>query len=222
MIESDAFHYPLAKADMQTGELAAANRAEHQQRIDPTIWVDEHGDYLFKYAMMRLRDDSLAEDAVQETLLAAIQATASYGGKATERTWLTSILKHKIIDHFRKSSKTVQFADEDLDLTGVNKFFERDDAWDGHWQVALRPVDIGDNPEDLLERGELWHVMQKCMSGLPTRVADVFSLREMEGLTSEEICEVFGLSPNNFWVIMHRARMMLRRCIEINWFKKIA
>ena len=221
MIEGDAFHYPLTNADMQKGHLAAANVAE-QQPVDPTVWVDLHGDYLFRYAMMRLRDGSLAEDAVQETLLSAIQAMATYGGKASERTWLTSILRHKIIDHFRKSSKTVQFTDEDMDLAGVNKFFERDDAWDGHWQVGLRPVDIGDNPEQLLERDELWQVMQKCMSGLPERVANVFSLREMEGLTSEEICEVFGLSPNNFWVIMHRARMMLRRCIEINWFKKIA
>lgn len=221
MIESDAFHYPLTKAEMQTGEFAEAKPSE-QPRIDPTMWVDLHGDYLFKYAMMRLRDDSLAEDAVQETMLAAIKSMSAYGGQSSERTWLTSILKHKIIDHFRKSSKMVQFTDEDLDLTGVNKFFERNDAWDGHWQETLRPVDIGDNPEELLERGELWAVMQKCMSGLPTRVADVFSLREMEGLTSDEICEVFGLSPNNFWVIMHRARMLLRRCIEINWFRKVA
>ena len=95
MIEGDAFHYPLTNADMQTGELAAANLVE-QQPIDPTIWVDLHGDYLFRYAMMRLRDGSLAEDAVQETLLAAIQAMASYTGKASERTWLTSILRHKI------------------------------------------------------------------------------------------------------------------------------
>ena len=90
----------------------------------------------------------------------------------------------------------------------------------GHWAVKFRPVDPEQSPEQVMERGEFWDVMNGCLSALPERIANVFSLREMDGMTSEEICEVLSLSPNNFWVIMHRARMQLRRCIEIKWFRK--
>jgi RNA polymerase sigma-70 factor (ECF subfamily) len=102
----------------------------------------------------------------------------------------------------------------------VERLFERPDVWDGHWGESFRPVDPEQSPEDILERGEFWKVMNGCLSALPKRVANVFALREMDGLTSEEICDVLHLSASNFWVIMHRARMQLRRCIEIKWFRK--
>lgn len=188
--------------------------------IDPALWVDEHGDVLFRFAFMRLRDETLAEDMVQETLLSAIQSLRNYGGKSTERTWLTSILKHKIIDHYRRNSNQVQITDEDTDLSGLDRFFERPDAWDGHWAIPMRPVDPEHSPEQVLERGEFWDVMNRCLSDMPARVANVFTLREMDGLESGEICELLCLSASNFWVIMHRARMQLRRCIEIKWFRK--
>ena len=188
--------------------------------IDPAIWVDEHGDCLFRYALIRLRDETAAEDIVQETLLSAIQSLKSYGGKSTERTWLIGILKHKLIDYFRKNRRNVQITDEDTDLSGLDGFFERPDAWDGHWAIPMRPVDHQQSPDQVLERSEFWGVMDGCLSALPKRVANVFALREMDGLASEEICELLGLSASNFWVIMHRARMQLRRCIEIKWFRK--
>lgn len=188
--------------------------------VDPAVWVDEHGDFLFRFALFRLRDETAAEDAVQETLLSAIQSLNSYGGKSTERTWLTGILKHKIIDHCRKSSKQIQFTDEDTDLSGVERLFERPDQWDGHWGNSFRPVDPEQSPEEVVERGDFWNVINGCMSALPMRVANVFTLREMDGLTSEEICAALGLSASNFWVIMHRARLQLRRCVEIKWFRK--
>ncbi|MGB7208500.1 MAG: sigma-70 family RNA polymerase sigma factor [Pyrinomonadaceae bacterium] len=187
--------------------------------INPASWVDEHGDVLFRFAVMRLRDESLAEDMVQETLLSAIQSLKSYGGKSTERTWLTGILKHKIIDYYRKNSRQVQITDEDTDLSSVDYFFEREDAWNGHWAIPLRPVDPEQSPEQVIERSEFWDVMNGCLSSLPARVANVFTLREMDGLTSDEICDVLSLSASNFWVIMHRARMQLRRCVEIKWFR---
>jgi RNA polymerase sigma-70 factor, ECF subfamily len=189
-------------------------------KLDPDSWVDEHGDVLFRFAFVRLRDETLAEDMVQETLLSAIQSLESYGGKSTERTWLTGILKHKLIDHYRKNRNQVQITDEDTDLSGLDGLFERPDAWDGHWAVAMRPVDPEQSPEQVLEREEFWDVMSRCLSDMPARVASVFTLREMDGLESSEICELLCLSANNFWVIMHRARMQLRRCIEINWFRK--
>lgn len=194
---------------------------EQPAAVDPSSWVDEHGDCLFRFAMVRLRDETLAEDLVQETLLSAIQSLDSYQGRSSERTWLTGILKHKIIDHYRKNKNQVQITDEDTDLSGVNKFFERPDAWDGHWAIKLRPVDPEQSPDQVIERGEFWDVMNMCLSALPTKVARVFALREVDGLTSDEICDLLRLSPNNFWVIMHRARMQLRRCIEIKWFRRV-
>lgn len=211
-------------AEFATGENISMNENASipniEWNVDPAAWVDDHGDSLFRFAMVRLRDESLAEDLVQETLLSAIQSMRTYRGRSSERTWLTGILKHKIVDHYRKNNKQVQIAEEDTDLSGTDGFFERPDQWNGHWAIKLRPVDPQQSPENVLENGEFWKVMQHCMSALPARVATVFSLREMDGLTSEEICEILCLSSSNFWVIMHRARMQLRRCVEINWFKK--
>lgn len=205
---------------MQSVEAGQMPVSERSRKVDPSAWVDEHGDCLFRYALARLRDESLAEDLVQETLLSAIQSQKSYTGKAAERTWLTAILKHKIIDYYRKNSRNVQITDEDLDTSDIEYFFERPDVWDGHWADTLRPVDPEQSPEYVLERSEFWMVMDDCMSAMPERVAYVFSLREMDGLSSNEICEILALSASNFWVIMHRARMLLRRCIEIKWFRK--
>ena len=214
-----AVPYEIVKGDMQTVEHIKSMSATRPQ-IDPASWVDEHGDSLFRFAMMRLRDETLAEDMVQEALLSAIQSLNSYSGKSTERTWLTGILKHKIIDHYRKNKREVQITDEDTDLSGIDHFFDRPDKWDGHWAIPMRPVDPEQSPHQVLERSEFWMVMNGCLSALPVRVASVFTLREMDGLTSDEVCDVLSLSASNFWVIMHRARMQLRRCIEIKWFRK--
>ena len=192
--------------------------AEKSVAVDPTVWVDEHGDYLFRYAVIRLRDETIAEDCVQETLLSAIQAIASYVGKSAERTWLTGILKHKIIDHFRKRSREVSFDISDTDLSEFDPTFTRDDKWTGHWNDRLSPSNWLQSPDEALQESEFFGVLEQCMSKLPDRVAGVFSLREMDGLGTEEICEILQLSSGNFWVIMHRARMALRRCIEVNWF----
>lgn len=194
--------------------------AKVEWNIDPAVWVDEHGDYLYRYALIRLRNEARAEDAVQETLLAALQALDSYGGKSTERTWLTGILKHKIIDTIRKACREVPIEPADLDLSEFDPLFERPDEFQGHWSDTLSPRIWHRSPEDALQQTEFFNVLQKCISKMPEKVATVFSLREMDELDTDEICEVLGLSAGNFWVIMHRARMSLRRCIEINWFMK--
>jgi RNA polymerase sigma-70 factor (ECF subfamily) len=221
MMHSEAVNFPLSKPDMQAEVTAVSRETEAQAAADPSAWVDEHGDYLFRYAVVRLRDEIVAEDIVQETLLSAIQSLKSYGGKSTERTWLTSILKHKIVDHFRKSVREVPIGEEETDLSGLDVYFERDDQWTGHWNNDFWPTDWNLSPEATLERSEFYMVLEGCMSKMPERVAGVFAMREMDGLDSSEICELLNLSSNNFWVIMHRARMLLRRCIELNWFKKI-
>ena len=189
--------------------------------IDPTTWVDEHGDRLFRYAMARLRDESAAEDIVQETLLSAMQSLSSYAGRAAERTWLTGILKHKLIDHFRRRAREVPLDPEETDLSEFDPMFERPDEFKDHWNDRLSPRIWKNSPAEALEQDAFFGVLERCMSKLPERVAAVFSLKEMNDLGTDEVCEILGLTSSNFWVMMHRARMSLRRCIEVNWFIKV-
>jgi RNA polymerase sigma-70 factor (TIGR02943 family) len=196
-----------------------AHGTAQAQSPDPSVWVDEHGDYLFRYATFRLRDPSIAEDVVQETLLAALQAYHSFAGRGSERTWLVGILKHKITDYFRRSSRETPASQLEGESFEHDEFFRgAGDEWADHWQVEHAPTDWHTNPSELLERNEFWEIFSQCLSPLPTRIASAFTLREVDGLTSEEICDILGISVNNLWVMLHRARLHLRRCLEINWF----
>lgn len=193
---------------------------KNKKNSDPAVWIDRHGDYLFSFAMARLRDRSVAEDMVQETLLAAMQAGESFAARSSERTWLCGILKHKIIDHFRKSSREVGLTEEEADMSSYDYLFRDEGIWKGHWTAEVRPIVWQDNPEKVLEFAEFRDILSHCLSELPERVANVFTLREMEGMESDEICKTFSISSSNFWVMMHRARLHLRRCIDFNWFRK--
>ena len=185
---------------------------------DPEIWLGRHGDYLYRFAMFRLRDAAAAEDVVQETLLAALQARRRFNCLSTERTWLVGILKHKLADRFRRMSRESALAARGDESGGDGgddvEFFDEAGAWrEGH-----RPREW--DPAALLERREFWETIYKCLGALPARLASVFILREIDGLTSEEICEVLSIKVNNLWVMLHRARLHLRRCLEVNWFKR--
>lgn len=198
-----------------------------QPSADPSLWLERHGDYLYRYALFRLRDSAAAEDAVQETLLAALQAYEGFAGRGSERTWLTGILKHKIVDHFRRASRESQ-ADEDegRDLEPTHLFAQTGE-WVGHWVSVLEaekapllgPNEWGATPERVAEQAEFWAVFNRCLEPLPPRIACAFTLREVDGLASEEICEVLGVKVNNLWVMLHRARAHLRNCIEVTWFR---
>lgn len=188
--------------------------------IDPARWVDEHGDSLFRYAVSRVRDEAAAEDIVQDTLLSALRSLESYAGKAAERTWLVGILKNKVADHFRKGAREVTFDPTETDLSEFDPMFERTDEWENHWHDTLSPRIWHRSPEESLEQSEFFGVLQDCLAKLPERVANAFTLREMNDIDAVEVCEILGLTQSNFWVMMHRARMSLRRCIEINWFVK--
>jgi RNA polymerase sigma-70 factor, ECF subfamily len=196
---------------------------------DPGAWVDRHGDYLYRYAMFRLRDAAAAEDAVQETLLAALKAYEAFAGRGSERTWLVGILKHKIADHFRRVSReSTAGGDEEGEALEQRELFMQTGEWVGHWVAAVHPEKaeiLGPHewratPEQLVEQGEFWEVFGRCLSPLPARIASAFTLREIDGLTSEEICDVLNIKVNNLWVMLHRARAHLRRCLELNWFKR--
>lgn len=199
--------------------MSAAQPNTDTLTADPGRWLDEHGDYLFKYASFRLRDDTAAEDAVQETFLAALKAYRTFEGRGSERTWLVGILKHKIIDHFRKAQREAPIGEELDEGPQHDEFFERTDQWTGHWDVNHAPTDWHATPAELFERTDFWKVFNDCLTPLPQRTASVFTLREVDGLKSEEICGLLSISANNLWVMLHRARLHLRNCLENNWFK---
>jgi RNA polymerase sigma-70 factor (ECF subfamily) len=208
--------------------MSEAKTAAASAPPDPGLWVDQHGNYLFKYAMFRLRDAAIAEDVVQETLLAALQAYNKFEGRGSERTWLVGILKHKITDCFRRMSRERTVSELEGEEFEHPELFMQTGEWIGHWVAAaepekgaqLGPHEWGSTPEALLQQSEFWDVFSQCLSPLPQRIASAFTLREVDGLSSEEICEVLGISVNNLWVMLHRARAHLRRCIEVNWFMR--
>lgn len=175
-------------------------------------WLAEHGDYLYRFALARLRDQHQAEDVVQETFIAALQSSA-FEGKSSPRTWLTGILKHKIIDLMRKNSRetAVESFEEHLtDSADVDDFFDET----GHW--ADSPQSWG-KPEGELEQKQFLLVMQDCLAKLPPKLASLFMLREVHEEDNEIICKELDISPTNAWVMLHRARLGLRKCVELNW-----
>ncbi|TPQ29059.1 sigma-70 family RNA polymerase sigma factor [Methylomonas koyamae] len=178
----------------------------------------EHRPILFRYALLQLHEREPAEDAVQETLLAAWQSACSFDGKAGLRTWLIGILKHKIADHWRRHSREIDNIDfgraENVeDIEDEDDFFTRN----GAWQVG---PSTWNDPEAAFKQQEFWAIYQTCQNNLPAKMAQVFVLRELVGLEAEEVCRETGLSEANYWVTMHRARLRLRECLEIRWFHK--
>ncbi len=176
---------------------------------DPARWLQDHGDYLFRYARRRLYTDELAEDAVQEALLAAFKARRQFAGASTERTWLTGILKHKIVDLIRSQAREVTASagggeDEPGDWEVL---FDQS----GHWLETFR--DWG-NPESELEKSRIRQALDECFRRLKPALAQIFFLRELSGLSNEEICKELGVSATNAWVMLHRARLFLRECLD--------
>jgi RNA polymerase sigma-70 factor (ECF subfamily) len=168
--------------------------------------------YLLRYALLQLRDHDAAEDVVQETMLAALEGRARFEGKSTAKTWLTGILKHKIIDLLRRRSREQPLAvgDDESESEVMDALFQRD----GHWQQP--PSDWG-NPARALEDKRFREAFEFCAKVMPERSARVFMMREVLEMSTDEICKELGITPTNLWVILHRARLSLRECIEIKW-----
>lgn len=175
----------------------------------------QHRAYLVRYAVLQLRDSATAEDAVQETLLAALQGRAGFSGASSVKTWLTGILKHKIIDILRRQAREQPLtSDEDTsEAEAVDALF----ADDGHWHRF--PSDWGD-PSKALENSHFRAVFERCSQVMPARLARVFVMREVMELGTDDICKALAITPTNLWVMLHRARLLLRECIEIKWFGK--
>jgi len=180
---------------------------------DLTAQFNQHRAYLLRVARLQLRNDELAEDIVQDTLVAALQAASGFTGKSSVKTWLTGILKHKIVDAIRRKTARPEFSklDDETQLDDFDALFDET----GHWE---NPPAAWGNPESDLERREFFDVMDFCIEKLPPNTARVFVMREVMDLESDEICKELSITPTNLWVILYRARISLRNCLEQNWF----
>ena len=171
--------------------------------------------YLLRYASLQLRDRAAAEDAVQEALLAALAGEANFAGRANLRTWLTGILKHKIVDTIRRQSRERPAAD--LETEGDDGEFDSLFDKRGHWTEM---PDAWQQPEGALGQKQFLAALEACLRALPERTARVFMMREHLGLDTSEICKELGITATHCWVLLHRARMALRLCLQTNWFAK--
>jgi RNA polymerase sigma-70 factor (TIGR02943 family) len=167
---------------------------------------------LLRYARSQLRNEAWAEDAVSDTLLAALEKPQAFAGASALKTWLVGILKHKLIDQLRRHAReaTVLDRDDSEDMDAL--LFDET----GHWRNT--PVDWGDQPEALFGQRQFLAVLDACVEKLPGVQGRVFMMREWLELDSEEICKELAISTTNLWVLLHRARLRLRECLQLSWF----
>jgi RNA polymerase sigma-70 factor (ECF subfamily) len=184
---------------------------EKENTLEPNKWIDNYADYLFNYAVVRVNNSDLAKDLVQETFFAGLKSAKNFQGKSTERTWLVSILKRKVIDHYRKINSKKGQAEV------IMNFYSEGDN-EGSWIEERVPQSWDNASEKLIENQELKSQLDNCIDKLPEKYAMVFRMKTIQEFETEEICKELDITASNLWVIIHRARTQLRKCMEDNWF----
>lgn len=179
--------------------------------LNPDKWIDNYADYLFDYAVVRVNNADLAKDLVQDTFIAGIKSAKNFKGKSNERTWLISILKRKVIDYYRKINSKKGQAE-----VRVNFYTDGDN--EGNWIEERVPQSWDNSADKEIENEELKIQLEKCINALPEKYAMVFRMKTINGFETDEICKELEVSASNLWVIVHRARTQLRKCMEDNWF----
>lgn len=175
-------------------------------------WVKEYTDDLLSWAAFKVSDQELAKDLVQDTFLAASQKIDAFKGDSSVKTWLFSILNFKIIDHYRaKTKQPVNFGE-----IPTSNFFSED----GEWLSEKKPSAWDDEEENILDDTDFNLILQKCIDALPDKWSTSIKLKYILSKNGEEICQELGITPTNFWQILHRAKLQLRECLENNWFKE--
>ncbi len=182
---------------------------DHQ--INPNKWIDLYSDYLFNYTITRVNDREMAKDLVQDTFFAGLKSMKNFKGEASERTWLISILKRKIIDYYRKINSNKGKAE-------VRMSFVSDEN-EGDWLEERVADPFDKTAEDTLEIDELGDAIYNCLSKLPEKQATVFKMKTIEGMETETICNELNITASNLWVIIHRARIAMADCMQKTWFK---
>lgn len=179
--------------------------------LKPDRWVDDYADYLYNYTIVRVNDHIVAQDLISETFLAGLKSKKNFKGEASERTWLISILKRKIIDHYRKKNSKKGKAEVHINY--------RDEDSEGDWleENAADPFDK--TAENTMENEELGLAILNCLDKLPQKQAAIFKKKTVENFDTEAICKEYNITPSNVWVIIHRARKTMAECLEDSWFK---
>ena len=179
-------------------------------QINPNKWIDLYSDYLFNYTISRVSDREIAQDLVQDTFLAALKSMKNFKGEASERTWLISILKRKIIDHYRKINSKKGKAEVRITYN--------DSESEGDWLEERVADPFDKTAEDTLQNTELGDAIHSCLEKLPQKQADVFKMKTILGYETEVICNELNITASNLWVIIHRARTAMADCLKQNWF----
>ena len=183
-------------------------------KSDPATWVDSYGDILFRYALLKTGNPAVAEDLVQDTLIAALKGHAHFKQQSSEKTWMIGILKHKVMDHFRKSTREQPLSREEDVSDYDNMLFDES----GHWRNT---TSAWGNPSQTIENQAFLKVLQDCIDALPQRHAELFMLSEFRDLDNDSLCKVLDISStNNLWVLLSRVRARLRRCLDNHWFNR--
>ncbi|MEM6278029.1 MAG: sigma-70 family RNA polymerase sigma factor [Verrucomicrobiota bacterium] len=179
--------------------------------LNPDHWNITYRDYLIRFALQRVSDYGTAEDLVQDTFLSGWNARASFRGDCTERTWLTGILRNKIIDHYRKTGRRPSVLTTDLDGSA----FEEGDTFS--W-IDQQPDNSSTNrPEAETEKHEFLHDLEKAVTHLPDKMGRAYEMRELRGLSTEQITNELGISKANLWVLIHRAKQTLSEQLDSEW-----
>ncbi|MFS4482205.1 sigma-70 family RNA polymerase sigma factor [Hyunsoonleella sp. 2307UL5-6] len=178
--------------------------------IDPNKWIDLYSDYLFNYTITRVSDREIAQDLVQETFFAGLKSMKNFKGEASERTWLISILKRKIIDHYRKINSNKGKAEVRINYN--------DSESEGDWLEERVADPFDKNAEDNLQNNELGDAIQNCLGKLPIKQAEIFRMKTVLNYETEVICNELNITASNLWVIIHRARTAMADCLKANWF----
>ena len=184
---------------------------EQKHTLNTNKWIDNYADYLYNYSISRVNNSDLAKDLVQDTFFAGLKSAKNFQGKASERTWLVSILKRKIIDYYRKINSKKGQAE-------VRMSFYEDGENEGSWLEERVPQSWDNASEKKIENEELRNQLELCINKLPEKYAMVFRMKTVQEFENEEICKELGITSSNLWVIIHRARTQLRKCMEDNWF----
>jgi len=189
--------------------------------LNPTNWLQLYGDYLFSLAMLKTCNKELAEDLVQETFFSAIKAKENFKGTSSEKTWLTAILKNKIIDHYRKKNVLKETGSylADTEQNFHNAFFSDEEDNFGHWTKEAAPRDWKiSGADNILNNKEFFKILQYCIEKMPSKLVPVFLAKFIDEEEAEMICKEFNITTSNYWVIIHRAKVLMRSCLERNWF----
>jgi len=180
-------------------------------KLNPDTWIDLYADYLFNYAVARVNNAEIAKDLVQETFFAGLNSAKNYKGDAAERTWLIAILKRKVIDYYRKINSNKGKAE-------VRINYNANSDSEGDWLEERVADPFSKSENDPIENEELGLAIQECISKLPKKQSLVFTMKTIQGVSTEDICNELGINPSNLWVMIHRARTALMGCLNQNWY----